>query len=293
MKRTLPSHLATGLLLGLLIVPTPPTQAQFTVWDPTNYALQLEKKIAEVNRWIQTYQHYVNMFDKTVQQLTTMQGVLKTVDEHLLQNVRVVRLVSSVGQIIRGSYLLKRQLEGLITYRIAMLRNIDDRLRNGIFNPEADLNDLENYLKYTIGRSSQETVAKLDRLARNDSQLESWCVRRQQVQEDTAAAQKTLKEAIDQLEAERGKPSPDQANIAHLNDVIIQQQNFIAALEKEHADLQDKITERAAKYGLRLQDMENFAFSIQTVNDGWRTLQQTKDEIQTTLTNLIIGAQQP
>jgi hypothetical protein len=64
-------------------------------------------------------------------------------------------------------------------------------------------------------------------------------------------------------------------------------------LEKEHSDLQDKVTERAAKYGLRLQDMENFAFSIMTVNDGWQSLEQTKDQIQQTLTNLIIDAQHP
>ena len=70
-----------------------------------------------------------------------------------------------------------------------------------------------------------------------------------------------------------------------------EQEKLIAELEKEHADLQDKITERAAKYGLRLQDMENFAFSIMTVNDGWLSLQQTKDQIERTLTDLIIDAQ--
>ena len=66
---------------------------------------------------------------------------------------------------------------------------------------------------------------------------------------------------------------------------------LIADLEMEHAQLQDKITERAAKYGLRLQDMENFAFSILTVNNGWSSLQQTKEQIEQTLNNLIISAQ--
>jgi aspartate/tyrosine/aromatic aminotransferase len=100
-----------------------------------------------------------------------------------------------------------------------------------------------------------------------------------------------LNQAEEQLEAEKNKPDADQSNVAHLNDVILQQQKLIADLEKEHAALQDKITERAAKYGLRLQDMENFAFSIMTVNDGWLTLQQTKDQIERTLTDLIINAQ--
>jgi predicted transcriptional regulator len=218
-----------------------------------------------------------------------MQGVLRNVDEQLARNVRLVRFVSNVGQIVRGSFQLKRQLEGMIRYRIAMLKGIDDRLRNGIFDPEQDLKDLENYLKFTIGRSADQTVARLDKLARNDSQLESWCVRRTQVQKDLAVAREVLKKAEQQLEIEKGKADADQSNVAHLNDVILQQQQLIAALEEEHAQLQDKITERAAKYGLRLQDMENFAFSIMAATDGWLSLQQTKDQIERTLTDVIIN----
>jgi hypothetical protein len=290
-RRHLSLQIITGTLLGLLIIPAPPVEAQFTVWDPTNYALQLEKKIEEASRWLQTVQHYATMVDKTVQQLTTMRGVLRNVDEQLARNVRLVRFVASVGQIVRGSFQLKQQLEGMIRYRIAMLKSIDDRLRNGVFDPEADLRDLEGYLQYTIGRSSQDTVARLDKQARNDSQLESWCVRRTEVQKDLAIARKTLADAMSQLVSETSKPDVDQSSLAHLNQVILQQQALISALEKEHADLQDKITERAAKYGLRLQDMENFAFSIMTVNNGWASLQDTKDQISKTLTDLIVDNQ--
>jgi hypothetical protein len=288
--RNLSGHLAIGLIIGLLIIP-PPVQAQFTVFDPTQYALQVQKKLEEATRWVQTVQHYATMVDKTVQQLSTMQGVLRNVDEQLARNVRIVRLVSSVGQIVRGSYLLERQLETMIRYRIYMLKNIDDRLRAGIFNPEADLNDLENYLKFTMGRSAQDTVAKLDKLARNDSQLESWCERRAQLQKDLAIARGIRDKAQMQLETEKNKPDPNQANMAHLNDVILKQWSVIVDLEREHAELQDKITERAAKYGLRLQDMENFAFSIITVNNGWSSLQQTKEQIEQTLNNLIVNSQ--
>ncbi len=290
MRNRLLRYAIVGILVERLIVPAAPVQAQFTVWDPTNYALQLAKKIEEANRWLETIRHYATMVDKTIQQLTTMQGVLRNVDEQLARNVRLVRFISNVGQIVRGSFQLKRQLEGMIRYRIAMLKGIDDRLRNGIFDPEQDLRDLENYLKFTIGRSADQTVARLDKLARNDSQLESWCVRRTQVQKDLAVAREVLKQAEQQLEIEKNKPDVDQSNVAHLNNVILQQQQLIADLEKEHAQLQDKITERAAKYGLRLQDMENFAFSIMAATDGWLSLQETKDQIEHTLTDLIINA---
>ena len=290
-RRNVSVHLAIGLLIGLVIMSAQPVQAQWTVFDPTQYALQVQKKLEEATRWVETVKHYATMVDKTVQQLSTMQGVLRTVDEQLARNVRLVRLISSVGQIVRGSYLLERQLENMIGYRISMLKSIDDRLRAGIFNPQADLNDLENYLKYTIGRSAQDTVAKLDKQARNDSQLESWCIRRAQIQKELAIARDIRDKAQMQLETEKNKPDPDQENMAHLNDVILKQWSVIVDLEREHAELQDKITERAAKYGLRLQDMENFAFSIITVNNGWSSLQQTKEQIEKTLNNLIINAQ--
>ena len=290
MRNHLSRYAITGVLLGVLFVPAAPVQAQFTVWDPTNYALQLAKKIEEANRWLETVRHYATMVDKTIQQLTTMQGILRNVDEQLARNVRLVRFISNVGQIVRGSFQLKRQLEGMIRYRIAMLKSIDDRLRNGILDPEQDLQDLENYLKFTIGRSADQTVACLDKLARNDSQLESWCVRRTQTQKDLAVAREVLKQAEAQLEAEKNKPDADQSNFAHLDDVMLQQQRLIVELEKEHAELQGKITERAAKYGLRLQDMENFAFSIMAATDGWVSLQQTKDQVERTLTDLIINA---
>lgn len=288
-RRTITTHFLVGILLGLLIIPAQPAQAQWTVFDPTQYALQVQKKLEEATRWVETVKHYTTMVDKAIQQLSTLQGVLRTVDEELARNVRLARLLASVGQIVRGSYQLKRQLEGMVTYRIAMLKNIDDRLRNGIFNPEADLNDLENYFKYTLGRSSQDTVARLDKQARNDSQLESWCVRLAQVRTALVAAHKTLLDAVEQLDAEMAKPDPDKSNLNHLNDVILQQQALITALNKEHADLQDKITERVAKYGLKLQDMENFAFSIITVNDAWNSLQHTKDQIEQTLNDLIVN----
>src|ERR1044071_10338755 len=124
-RRNLSVHLVIGLLIGLLLVPARTAQAQWTVFDPTQYALQVQKKIEEATRWVQTVQHYATMVDKTIQQLSTMQGVLRNVDEQLARNVRIVRFISNVGQIVRGSFQLKRQLEGMIRYRIAMLKAID------------------------------------------------------------------------------------------------------------------------------------------------------------------------
>ena len=44
-------------------------------------------------------------------------------------------------------------------------------------------------------------------------------------------------------------------------------------------------------FRLKVANMENFAFSILTVNNGWSSLQQTKEQIERTLNDLIINAQ--
>jgi DNA-binding helix-hairpin-helix protein with protein kinase domain len=63
------------MLIGILLLP-PQAQAQWTVFDPSQYALQVSKKVEEANRWLQ---HYTNL----VQQLTTLTGVLEKTDELL------------------------------------------------------------------------------------------------------------------------------------------------------------------------------------------------------------------
>ena len=80
-SRNISVHLTIGLLIGLFIIPASPTQAQWAVFDPTQYALQVQKKLEEAIRWFETVKHYATMVDKTLQQLSTMQGVLRNVDE--------------------------------------------------------------------------------------------------------------------------------------------------------------------------------------------------------------------
>jgi hypothetical protein len=45
-----------GLLIAALLLPLP-TQAQWTVFDPTIYGLQLKTKVEELNRWLETVNH--------------------------------------------------------------------------------------------------------------------------------------------------------------------------------------------------------------------------------------------
>ena len=133
-----------GVLIAVLLMPVP-AQAQWTVFDPANYGHQLRKQVEELNRWLETINQYTRMYENAVGQLTNLKGILKTADELLAQDKRLRSLMSNWGQIIRLSYRIKNQLTNLITGNIRAIANMAQRLRNGIFDPEADRRDFEEY----------------------------------------------------------------------------------------------------------------------------------------------------
>src|SRR5207302_11314110 len=126
----------------------------------------------ELDHWLKTVEHYTQMYDKAVQQVTSLGGILKTVDQQLARNKQLVASVAEIGKAVRDIYQLKRQIESMVQCRIRAVRSLDSRLKAGIFNPQQDLEDLEEYLRDSIGRSSQDTIANTERLANADNEFE-------------------------------------------------------------------------------------------------------------------------
>lgn len=290
--RSLLRHFAVGLLVGVLLMPPQPAQAQWTVFDPTQYALQVKKRLEEINRWVETVRQYQEMYTKAVEQLTTLRGVLQTVDKTLFKNQQMALLANDIGKIISDTVKLKRRLEGMIRYQIRSLKNIDDRLMNGIFDPDADLRDLQNYLLYTMGRDARQTVDQMIRTARADAQLAAWMDEREKLKFELAALSVEINKKRELLP--QGPVTPEeQVNIQHLNQMILELEKRAEDLQKRIAELTEKINQRIREYGLRLEDMENFGHEVLSTNEMWRELQKTKDDLQRTLDGLVLGANPP
>jgi hypothetical protein len=82
------------------------------------------------------------------------------------------KFISYWGHAIRMSFRVKNQLVNLVTGAARAVMNIEQRLRNGIFDPEADNRDFAEYLRYGIGRTAQDAESEVERLKRMDNQLE-------------------------------------------------------------------------------------------------------------------------
>ena len=92
--------------------------------------------------------------------------------QQLARKKQLVSQIAAIGKTVRQIYPLKRQIENMVQCRIRAIRSLDSRLKAGIFNPQQDLQDLEEYLRNSIGRASQDTVANMERLANADNEFE-------------------------------------------------------------------------------------------------------------------------
>jgi hypothetical protein len=271
-----------GLLLGLLLMLPMQAQAQFgfgIVFDPKAYALDIERRLEDANRFLRTVQHYQETF-------TNLKGILQTVDRQLAKNMETAQLTADIAQVIRGAYLLQNQVRNMVKYQIAALQQIDDRLKNGIFDPDKDLADLEEYLIYSMGRNSRETIRIAVQTALADAQVSKWMTERRMLAIKIAEAYQKLKAFQNRLEKERKNPDP--FVIQPLNESIQRTQIEINNLEKSLAELEEKIQQRINAHGLRLSDMENFGYTIESTRIAWEELQKSKDQIDKTFNAAVL-----
>src|SRR5438093_13584550 len=89
-----------GLLIGILFVPAT-AQAQFTVFDPAQYSLQIERQIEEANRWLERVKQYSEEINKLAEQLSTMKGVLGQAEKLVLHNEALTRTMTQFGITLR------------------------------------------------------------------------------------------------------------------------------------------------------------------------------------------------
>ena len=276
-RKSLFYRFTLGLFIGALIAPAQPAQAQWTVYDPAAYAQRVKVELRRIREWVDEIQRYQTMYTTAVQQLTTLRGVLQIADKQLARDRETARLTSDIADIIRGSNKLQNQVRSMVKYQVAALQQIDDRLRNGIFDPDKDIADLEEYLVYSMGRNSKQTIQLAIRAAQTDAQLNKWKTERQGVAEKLAKAQEQLQKLNARLDL--AKRDTDPLMVDHLNGLIQATKTQIDALEKNLAELDEKIQQRMNLLGVRLSEMENFGYQIESTKLMWDELNKTKDEM--------------
>ncbi len=278
--KSLIKRILLGIMLGAILAPAT-TQAQFTVFDPAQYSLQIERQIEEANRWLGRVKHYTDEINKMVEQITTMKGVLTQAEKLVLHNANLTRTMAQIGKTIRDVFALKRAMETMVISRLNMIKSIKTRLASGIFDPQADLRDFEDYLRNSIGRTEQDKIATMNRIAMFDATLARLYHDLQTAEARQAGAALEMKQAKDKLEAELAKPDTEQCAscISDLKLEIASCEKMIADLDAQISNLSTQIEDRVKLYNLTMEERVRIANRVKATDEAWDQLSIVKDGI--------------
>jgi hypothetical protein len=269
-----------GFVLAAVLMPMP-AHAQWTVFDPQNFGAQLKAQAQALSRWIETVNQYTRIYENAIGQLTHLQGILRTADEMLARDKWMRSFISNWGQVIRLSFRIRNQLTNLITGNIRAIANMERRLRNGIFDPEADRRDFEEYLRYGIGRTAQDTESELERLKRMDNQFERL-EHDHQIAADNAAQLGSYlaakKEELELLKKCDDCTEKDR-DLEHLSFEIAKIEEKLTQAQAEASRLFDLKAKRAeAIYQVEMQRI-HFGRTIRSMNRAWKGITTTTQEL--------------
>ena len=273
-------QLLLGILVGVILSPST-AQAQFTVFDPAQYSLQIERQIEEANRWMERVKHYSDEINKLAEQLSTMKGVLGQAEKLVLHNDNLTRTMAQIGQTVRDVFALKRAIETMVISRLNMIKSMKTRLMSGIFDPQADLRDFEDYLRNSIGRQEQDKIATMNRIAMFDATLARLYHDLQTAQARQAGAAAQMKQAKDKLDAELAKPQTEQCAhcISDLKLEIASCEKMIADLDTQITNLSTQIEDRVKLYNLTMEERVRIANRVRATDEAWDKLNIVKDDI--------------
>lgn len=262
-----------------------PASAQWTVFDPSQYALQVAKKIEEASRWIETINHYVQMYEKAVQQyekmiesVTNLRGILDMVDEQVMRHKQLISTYATLGRLIRNTFDLKRRIEATITSQIHSVVNIARRLKNGIFDMEANKRDLDDFLRHSIGRSADAHLANLERLAKLDSELERMLFDRENILLDLAKLYEERERIADATRAISANPDANQDGVQSLIDQMLAVNLRITTVEGQLRELEAKIQAKFITYGLKIEQMAEFGKEIHRTTEMMTGITRASDD---------------
>jgi conjugal transfer/entry exclusion protein len=281
-KQILMSLVLTSVFLGFEVKPA---RAQWTVFDPSQYALQLSKKIEEATRWIETINHYISMYENAVKQyqkmvesVTNLRGILDKVDEQITRHKQLITTYAQLGKLIRGTFELKRRIENTITSQIQSIVNISRRLRNGIFDMDQNKRDLDDFLRHSIGRRADAELKNLERLAKLDSELERMLYDREMVLLDLAKLYEEREKIAEKIRAIDTSNPANQDGVQSLIDQMLAVNLRITTVEGQLRELEAKIQEKFVKYGLKIEQMTEFGKEIRQTNEMMTGITRASDE---------------
>ncbi len=278
-------QIVLGLLLATLIMPAAMVNAQWAVYDGANHATQLTRMAEDAARWVETINHYVEeinkystMIDKQVEQITRLGNIMNTVDEQLARHKNLIQTVGSIGRTIRQIFQLQTDIRTMVTCRILAVQRVWDRMRNGIFDPAQNMRDLEEYMRHSIGKPSQQRVEYHELLLEQDAEFGDAVYQLEIAMGRLARAEEAQKALEAALTAETAKPAAEQQGVDSLLKQLADCKLYIATLTQQIADLTKIVNDKMTQFGVKIDAHARFGAAVQRETEAWREMTRLNQE---------------
>lgn len=170
------------------------------------------------SRWIETVTHYTNEIFQYARQFGSIKGVLGVAMQTAGLQEDDLRGIKEWAVALYALINVKRQFESLWESRITLFRNWWARSKSGIFNPEQDWLDLQQFFLDSVGRRGYEYALEMERLKAADKEFGQW----KQELERLRAKETELVTDIAAVDEEIRK---EQAKVDRLPSVNVSDQN--------------------------------------------------------------------
>lgn len=269
------SPATAGAIPVVVTADTSPTAVTTMVGTVRSLAEDIRRNVQEASRWLETKAQYIRDIEEQVKRYTKLAGILDKAQEMIEHKDSIISAMTEIGGAVRSIILLKNQIEWIVVRQVTSIRQIYQRLKTGIFDEQANLRDLEAYLKDIIGTGWDQRYETwqmgMERLAMGDTELMRWHDELRQVQKSMVDEQAGLKAVEEALQREINKPQKDRSEL-NIQTLAAQQeaiQGRIKELERRSDELLDKIKERCRYYNVQMKDMWGFGAMIEAEQEGW------------------------
>ena len=244
-------------------------------------------------RWAETVQQYTQQIFQMARQFTSLKGILGLTMQKLGLDSQILQQFKEWATALYAVIALKNQYEALWTSRVTLFKNWWTRAKNGIFNPQQDWLDLQEYFLNGLGRRGYEYQLDIERMRQLDQEFQIWKQQLEKLRQHEAMLQKQITETeqnLFQQTTKAGVLSPvdvnDNSGSGTINmqstvssDRIAQDELMLTTLKKDLLDVQkeiqillDKMNDRYTWYYLVYGKAIEDGDAVLEGNQGWETL---------------------
>ena len=150
------------------------TQIKQLSTQDTSLAKQTFEYSQVAKRWLEQVQQYTNEIFQMTRQFTSMKGVLGVAMQGIGLDSNVMQSMKDWAVAVYAIINVQRQFESLWESRITLFRNWYGRSKAGIYNPDQDWLDMQQFFLDSLGRRGYEYALEQERLKEADKEFGLW-----------------------------------------------------------------------------------------------------------------------